>query len=93
MYNVWSLDILYKGLEDKKYKEDKKKLNRLINEIKSFSESLAESKDEEKLLLAAIDYMEQLEVLRGFLYSYLSLRESVNTSDSKIVNELNILEK
>ncbi|TAH75027.1 MAG: M3 family oligoendopeptidase [Anaerolineaceae bacterium] len=93
MYNEWSLDILYKGLEDKKYKEDKKRLNKLINEIKSFSETLKEGKDEEKLLLTTIDYMEQFEVLKSTLYSYLSLRESVNTSDSKIVNELNILVK
>lgn len=26
MHNEWSLDVLYKGLEDKKYKEDKKSL-------------------------------------------------------------------
>ena len=93
MYNEWSLNILYKGLEDKKYKEDKKKLNQLINEINSFSETLEENKEEEKLLLSVIDYMEQFEVLKSTLYSYLSLRESVNTSDSKIVNELNLLEK
>ena len=26
MYNEWSLDILYKGLDDEKYKEDFRKL-------------------------------------------------------------------
>lgn len=93
MYNEWSLDILYKGLDDKKYKEDIKKLKNLINEIKGFSETLEESKDEEKQLLAAIDYMEQLQVLSATLASYLNLRESVNTSDGKVVNELNILMK
>ena len=92
MYNQWSLDILYKGLEDRKYKEDKKELILLINEIKSFSETLMDSEDE-KLLLAAIDYMEKFELLQASLSSYLSLRESVNTSDSKIVNEINILQK
>ena len=45
------------------------------------------------LLLAAIDYMEGLELLGSKLGSYLSLRESVNTSDSQVVNELNMLEK
>ncbi len=93
MYNEWSLDILYKGLEDKKYKEDVKRLSKLINEIKSLSESLEDRENEEKHLLTAVDYMEQFEVLQASLGSYLSLRESVNTSDGKIVNELNILLK
>ena len=93
MDKEWSLDILYKGLEDKKYIEDKKRLNQLIEDINSFSETLAEANDEEKLLLSAIDYMEQFELLQASLSSYLSLRESVNTSDGKVVNELNMLEK
>ena len=93
MYNEWSLDILYKGLDDKKYKEDMKKLTKLTNEIISFSETLEESEDEEGLLLTAIDYMEQFEVLRASLQDFLSLREAVNTADGKIVNELNILQK
>jgi pepF/M3 family oligoendopeptidase len=93
MDKEWSLDILYKGLEDKKYIEDKKRLNQLIEDINSFSETLAEANDEEKLLLSAIDYMEQFELLQASLSSYLSFRESVNTSDGKVVNELNMLEK
>lgn len=93
MYNEWSLDILYKGLDDGKYKEDIVRLNKLINDIKSFSQTLGEANGEEKLLLTAIDYLEQLEVLSASLGSYLSLRESVNTSDSQVVNELNMLEK
>lgn len=93
MNNEWSLDILYKGLEDEKYKSDFKKLEQLIEDIKIFSENLGEGKDEEIFLLTVIDYMEQLEVLRGSLISYLVLRESVNTTDSQVVSELNILEK
>lgn len=93
MYKEWSLDILYKGLEDKKYKEDIKRLNQLIDDIKRFSGTLGEDNDEEKLLLSVIDYMEQFEVLQATLLSYLAFRESVNTSDVKVVNELNLLEK
>ncbi len=93
MYKEWSLDILYKGLEDKKYKEDIKRLNQLIDDIKRFSGTLGEDNDEEKLLLSVIDYMEQFEVLQAALLSYLAFRESVNTSDVKVVNELNLLEK
>lgn len=93
MYNEWSLDILYKGLEDKKYKEDTKKLKQLIKDIDSFSRTLDDKENEEKLLLTAIDYMEQYELLSATLGSYLSLRESVNTSDGEIVNDLNNLYK
>lgn len=93
MYNEWSLDILYKGLDDEKYKEDFRKLENLIENIESFSKSLGNSQEEEKLLITGIEYMEELEVLGGFLGSYLSLRQSVNTSDSQVVNELNKLEK
>lgn len=93
MYNEWSLEILYKGLEDQKYKDDIESLKLLINDIKNFCQTLAEGGDEEKLLLTAIDYIERFEVLGNKLGSYLSLRESVNTSDSQVVNELNMLEK
>lgn len=92
MYNEWSLDILYKGLEDKKYQEDFARLEQLIKDIIGFSETLGDVNEEAKLL-TAIDYMEQFEVLSASIGSYLSLREAVNTSDSQVVNELNILEK
>ncbi len=97
MYNEWSLDILYKGLEDENYKEDIKRLEELIADIKAFSIALKdddgnESK-EERLLLKAIDYMEQFEILSSSLAHYLMLRETVNTTDSQVVNELNNLEK
>lgn len=89
----WSLDILYPGLEDPKYKEDKEKLVKLIEEIRSFSEKLKDRSDEEEDLLQAIDYLEQYQVLGNKLGYYLMLRQSVNTSDSQVVNELNFVEK
>ena len=93
MYNEWSLDILYKGLEDKKYKDDFNKLKQLINDIESFSKILSDGGNEEELLLKAIEYIEQYKVLSDSLMIYLTLRESVNTTDSEIVYELNILTK
>lgn len=89
----WSLDILYKGLDDEKYKNDIKKLGQLIDDIKNFSESLGSEEDEEKLLLTAIDYMEQLDVLSRSLNYYLQLKESVNTTDSQVVSEIGKLDK
>ncbi|NLJ95928.1 MAG: M3 family oligoendopeptidase [Clostridiales bacterium] len=93
MYDEWSLDILYKGLDDEKYKKDRDKLISLIDDVKRFSESLDNENDEEKILIKALDYMEQVELLSNYQGTYLILRQSVNTSDTEVVNELNILEK
>lgn len=93
MYNEWSLDILYKGLDDKKYKDDFDKLVRLIDELNSFSAGLADGEDEENFLIQAIDYMEEFKLLSDSLRNYLTLRESVNTTDNEIVNEINKLDK
>ncbi len=93
MNKEWSLDILYKGLEDKRYKEDREELIRLTEIIKEFSEGLKDRTDEEAVLLQAIDYLEQYQVLGNKLGFYLMLRQSVNTSDSQVVNELNSIEK
>jgi len=89
----WSLDVLYKGLDDDKYKNDLKKLEQLIDDIKAFSDILSEGGDEEKLLLTAIDYMEQLNVLSCSLRYYLELRQSVNTTDGQIVSEIGNIDK
>lgn len=93
MYDEWSLDILYKGIDDEKYIKDRKELIGLIDDIKTFSEALEAEKDEEKILVTAIDYMEQVELLSNYQGTYLMLKQSVNTSDTEVVNELNILEK
>lgn len=92
MNGEWSLDILYKGLEDTKFKEDRAKLEKLTDTVKEFSESLR-SGQEEETLLKAIEYMEQYQVLGNRLGFYLMLRQSVNTSDGQVVNELNSIEK
>lgn len=97
MNKEWSLDVLYKGFEDKNYKVDKKKLEQLTEEIKSFSNTLAEQskgdKTEEVNLVKAIDYLEQYQVLGSKINYYLALRQSVNTSDSATVNEMNTIAK
>ena len=93
MYNEWSLDVLYKGLEDEKYKKDREELGQLIDDIKNFSENIENEKDDEKFLLNSIDYMERFELLYISQGGYLNLRQAVNTSDTEVVNELNGLDK
>ncbi len=93
MNKEWSLDVLYKGFHDEKYKEDKAALQALTKELIDFSEGLKQVTDEEAALLKAIDYLEQFQLLRSKLSYYVALRQSVNTSDSETVNEMNAIEK
>ena len=93
MNKEWSLDVLYKGFDDTSYQEDKHRLIQLTKDINSFSETLSEAKDEEATLLKAIDYLEQHQLLGTKISYYVALRQSVNTSDSETVNEMNAIER
>ncbi|MHB8129810.1 MAG: M3 family oligoendopeptidase [Mobilitalea sp.] len=94
MNKEWSLDILYKGFSDVQYKEDREGLEKLTQEVISFSESLANSQvEEEAALVEAVDYLEQYQLLGTKLSYYVALRQSVNTSDSETVNEMNAIER
>ncbi len=93
MNKEWSLEVLYKGFQDEKYKEDKAGLTRLTQELDDFSAALAAAEDEEAALLQAVDYLEQFQLLGSKLNYYAALKLSVNTSDSETVNEMNAIEK
>jgi pepF/M3 family oligoendopeptidase len=93
MNKEWSLEVLYKGFHDVKYKEDKAGLQLLTEELIQFSEGLNQVSNEEATLLKTMDYLEQFQLLRTRLSYYVALRQSVNTSDSETVNEMNAIEK
>lgn len=93
MKKEWSLDELYRGYDDPKYKEDKENLARLIKELTDFSRKLAHSSDKEKSLLEVIDNMERFQLLAERLGSFVYLKQSVNTTDSETANEINYYEK
>ncbi len=93
MNKEWSLDILYKGYDDENYKEDKAGLDKLIKDILTFCDTLSAAGEEEKALLKAVDYMEQLQLLGSRLGCYVFARQSVNTSDPETANEVNGFEK
>ena len=93
MNKEWSLDVLYKGFQDEKYKEDKVSLQELTKELILFSEALEQGNKEEETLIKAVEYLEQFQLLRTKLSYYVALRQSVNTSDSETVNEMNAIEK
>ena len=93
MNKEWSLEVLYKGFHDEKYKADKVGLQALTEELISFSEGLNQDGKEEANLIQAVEYLEQFQLLRTRLSYYVALRQSVNTSDSETVNEMNAIEK
>jgi len=94
MNKEWSLDVLYKSYEDKKYLEDKKELENLTSELISFSKSLADKPlEEEATLIKAIDYLEQYQVIGSKLNYYVTLRQSANTADGETMNQMNTIEK
>jgi pepF/M3 family oligoendopeptidase len=89
MNKEWSLNVLYKGFDDPSYKEDKAGLEKLVKDINSFSETLADNPEVEAALNQAIEYMEQYQLLGTKLSYYVTLKQTVNTSDSETVNEMN----
>lgn len=93
MNKEWSLDVLYKGYDDPKYKEDKVELQKLIKEIDTFCNTLKDSKEEEASFVTAVDYLEELQLLGNRLGCYVFSREAVNTSDSETANEVNYFNK
>ncbi len=93
MNKEWSLDILYQNYEDSNYKEDKERLQHLTMELESFCNELATPDEEEEKLLRAVDYLEQYQLVGSRLNYYVALKQSVNTSDSETVNEMNAIEK
>ncbi|MDF2542959.1 MAG: hypothetical protein K0S47_2677 [Herbinix sp.] len=96
MNSEWSLDVLYKGFDDKNYVEDKQELSKLLKEIDQFSATLSKEDvnlDEEATLLKAVDYLENYQLLARKLFTYAMLRQSVNTTDSEIMNQVSAIEK
>ena len=82
MKNEWSLDVLYKGYQDKAFQNDIKQIKELITAIKEYVGKLAAVSPNEALL-SLIKYLEKYKVLHGKLDAYLLLRQSTNTTDSE----------
>ncbi len=80
MNSVWSLDKLYTGYNDPKFIEDLSKVDACINEMNNFVNDL-EKNEASNNLLKAIEILEEQEKLFTKLFSFASLRQSVNTKD------------
>ncbi len=81
MYNNWSLDVLYRGIDDPKLEADMKRLEELLGLINKAVEAL-DKNDATASLRRVIEVKEELTVLVRGLAGYFSLRRSVDSSDS-----------
>ena len=74
MYDRWSLDVLYKGLDDPKFSEDRKKLSEAIEEMIALSDSWEKNPDADrremtKKTLLLREKFERMYILYPFAFS------------------------
>ena len=81
MYNNWSLDVLYRGIDDPKLEADMKRLEELLGLLNKAVEAL-DKNDAAASLRRVIEVKEELTILVRGLAGYFSLRRSVDSSDS-----------
>jgi len=82
MYNEWSLDVLYKGIDDPNIKIDLARLEEVI-ELYKKTVSEMDAADPAGSIKAAILVDEELNVLVRRLSTYFSLRRSANNNDTE----------
>ena len=88
MNSEWSLDALYKGIDDPALAKDMEKLSAVSETYMDLTKKLpdpASQTAEEKVqtLRAVIDVKEELTILTRRLGSYFSLRRSANATDAE----------
>ena len=83
MYNEWSLDIFYKGIDDPALASDIKKLE---ENVALYKEKIAalDASDTAKSLREIIDLKESTYLLVRRIAGYCSLRRSANSQDSEV---------
>ena len=82
MYNTWSLDVLYRGIDDPNLASDMERFEKLI---KLFGEAVSalDKENAAKTLRRVIDVKEELTVLAHRLAGYFSLRRSADSGDAE----------
>ncbi len=83
MYNEWSLDVFYKGVDDPAFSEDIKKVENAIEEYKNIISSLSYD-DTVRTLRRLIELKETTSLLVRRLMGYMSLRRSTNSADTEV---------
>lgn len=81
MNDRWSLDILYTGFEDTKWKEDLKNLEEVIQKFDVFTQNI-EHVPPQNALKEGILLLEEMESLGDQLFVFAELKQTANTLDS-----------
>lgn len=92
MNKEWSLDVMYKGYDDPKFKADYAQLEELAQNAKQEMAKASELSDVEGLE-KAIGILEQVNVLTRNLGEYASLRSSTDTSDGETNSMVNKIDR
>lgn len=82
MNSEWSLDVLYKGYDDPKFIQDFAKVDEIVERTNAFAEKISEM-DPKEAVLTYIKYGEEGLLLIEDLFSFASLKSSVNTKDAE----------
>lgn len=80
----WSLDALYRGLDDPTFQEVMKRVTGLIDAGKQ----LARGDDTERFVVDGLTWLSELEEQVSRLAAYLSLRAASNTNDTEAVSHM-----
>lgn len=89
MKTNWNLEIIYKGLDDPKLEEDFGHLKKLLEDFRSLVKDL----DREGIIEEILRSLEEITIISNRIGYFLSLSQSTNTEDGKLMAELNRLNK
>lgn len=84
MYDHWNMDALYTGVEDESFKRDMQSFKEAVEQINTLAAKCGVISDKE-LVREYLTAEESLSDLAEKLFCYMSLRASVNSSDTEAV--------
>lgn len=87
MYDRWSLDVLYTGLNDPKFLDEFNQIDEYVQKFKEIAASLG-SKDERTTAKECLSLIEDYNHILSRLASYCSLRQNADTNDGESVSYL-----
>ena len=82
MYNEWSLNVLYKGIDDPALQADMTRLGEVIDAYKAAVNAL-NADDATASLRKVVEINEEMTVLSRRLAGFFSLRRSANSADTE----------
>lgn len=88
----WSLNVLYESYEDEKFKTDCEKLQLFLTELETMTENLSQSNPKETIT-NILKQLEQIVLTASPVMEFISLNQSVNTTDTETAVQMSLIEK